>query len=348
MSEFVALDEGHENGPALPQCLPARLAVGRAGEEPTQLGDPTQKGSVALEAFSRSLKLGREDLEGRRRRVRRGGAVASSGIAQRQKADGDDGERPEQWYQPIRLREPALLGPAPRFPGFVKLLHDPPPGVPRDNLERLIEALNRTRRQQQPREPVVPDPHTPDPDRCAPPGTVAGRQKLKLAPGHAGHRLASLGPDSRRAHGAGGPQRCERTATLNQATLPSGPHDRVPAGIPHTLEMREDVGAAVPDRDKGGAVGRVADRLDRFGPDRRLAGLGCDALGRPLRGGPARGCRQPRSRRNVWPRDRAWTTGHARPTRPPSVGRYSRRTAHPRPGRATPPARLQSRRWRCP
>src|SRR3954451_82018 len=59
-------------------------------------------------------------------------------------------------------------------------------------------------------------------------------------------------------------------------------------------------------------------------------------------------CRQPRRRRSVWPRDRAWTTGHARPTKPPSVGRYSRRTAHPRPGRATPPARLQSRRWRCP
>src|SRR3954469_20231488 len=33
----------------------------------------------------------------------------------------------------------------------------------------------------------------------------------------------------RGAHGAGGPQRCERTAALNQATLPSGPHDRVPA-----------------------------------------------------------------------------------------------------------------------
>ena len=32
------------------------------------------------------------------------------------------------------------------------------------DLERLIEALNRTRRQQEPLEPVVPDPHTPDPD----------------------------------------------------------------------------------------------------------------------------------------------------------------------------------------
>src|SRR3954469_11332039 len=73
------------------------------------------------------------------------------------------------------LYEPALFGPAPRFPRFVKLLHDPPPGVSGDNLERLIEALNRTRRQQQPLEPVVPDPHTPDPDRRAPPpGTVAG------------------------------------------------------------------------------------------------------------------------------------------------------------------------------
>src|SRR3954465_12191796 len=169
LSEFVALDEGHEDGPAFPQCLPAGLAVGRAGEKPTQLGDPTQKGSVAPEAFGRSLKLGREDLEGRSWGVRRGGAVAPGGIPQRQKADGDDRQRPEQRHQPIRLREPALLGPAPRFPRFVKLLHDPPPGVPRDNLERLIEALNRTRRQQQPREPVVPDPHTPDPDRRAPP-----------------------------------------------------------------------------------------------------------------------------------------------------------------------------------
>ena len=63
MGEFVALDEGHQNGPAFPQGLPAGLAVGRAGEKPTQLGDPTQKGSVALEAFGRSLKLGREDLD---------------------------------------------------------------------------------------------------------------------------------------------------------------------------------------------------------------------------------------------------------------------------------------------
>src|SRR3954464_8289715 len=86
LSEFAALDQGHKNGPALPQGLPARLAIGRAGEEPTQLGDPTQKGSVALEALGRSLKLGREDLERRRRRVCRGGAVASSSISQRQKA----------------------------------------------------------------------------------------------------------------------------------------------------------------------------------------------------------------------------------------------------------------------
>src|SRR3954470_6178830 len=139
-----------------------------------------QKGSVAPEAFGRSLKLGREDLERRDWGVRRCGAVAPGGIAQRQKADGDDRQRPEQRHQPIRLREPALLGPAPRFPRFVKLLHDPPPGVPSNKLERLIEALNRTRRQQQPLEPVVPDPHTPDPDRRAPPGAVAGRQKLKL------------------------------------------------------------------------------------------------------------------------------------------------------------------------
>src|SRR3954467_11443457 len=96
---------------------------------------------------------------------------------------------PSSGPQPIRLREPALFGPTSCFPRFVKLLHDPPPGVPGDNLERLIEALNRTRRQQQPLEPVVPDPHPPDPDRRAPPGAVAGRPKLKLAPGYADHRL---------------------------------------------------------------------------------------------------------------------------------------------------------------
>src|SRR3954467_2598795 len=144
MSEFVALDEGHENGPALPECLPARLAIGRAAEEPTQLGDPTQKGSVALEAFGRPLKLGREDLEGRRRRVCRGGAVASSGIAQRQKADGDDGQRPEQRHQPIRLCKPALFGPAPRFPRFVKFLPAPPPGWPGRGSGPPRGASNRT------------------------------------------------------------------------------------------------------------------------------------------------------------------------------------------------------------
>ena len=106
-------------------------------------------------------------------------------------------------------------------------------GCTRRRSRAPIEALNRTRRQQQPLEPVVPDPHPPDPDRRAPPWTVAGRQKLKLAPGHTDHRLAGLGPDARGAHGAGGPQRCERTAALNQATLPNGPHDRVPAGLPH-------------------------------------------------------------------------------------------------------------------
>src|SRR5215210_8904141 len=78
LSEFVALDEGHEDGPAFPQGLPAGVAVGLAGKETTQLGDPAQKGSVSLKAFGWPLKLGREDLAGRRWRVRWGGAVASS------------------------------------------------------------------------------------------------------------------------------------------------------------------------------------------------------------------------------------------------------------------------------
>src|SRR3954468_3694237 len=67
-----------------------------------QLGNPTQKGSVGLQAFGRPVKLGREDLEGRHRRVRRGGAVVPGGIPQRQEADGDDRKRPEQRHQPIR------------------------------------------------------------------------------------------------------------------------------------------------------------------------------------------------------------------------------------------------------
>jgi len=80
---------------------------------------------------------------------------------------------------------------------------------------------------------------------------------------------------------AGRAQRRQRAAARDQPSVLRRPHDRIPPGIPYALQMLEDVGTAVGNRDEETAFRRSADRCDRFGPDRRLAGRPRDAFGRP-------------------------------------------------------------------
>jgi signal transduction histidine kinase len=205
LSEFVAFNEDHEDEPALPDRLPAGFAVGLAGEKAAQAGDAAQEVAVGGEAVCWLLKLGGEDPDRRLRHVRRRAAVTPGGIAQPEETNGDDGQSAEQRDQPIGLLQLPLLGPAAGFPGLVELLDDPSPGVPGDDLERLVEALDRPGGQQQPFECVVPDAHARHSDRRAPRGTVARRQKLQLTPGHADDCFSLPGQDRGGAHRTGRP-----------------------------------------------------------------------------------------------------------------------------------------------
>jgi starch phosphorylase len=205
LSEFVAFNEDHEDEPALPDRLPAGFAVGLAGEKAAQAGDAAQEVAVGGEAVCWLLKLGGEDPDRRLRHVRRRAAVTPGGIAQPEETNGDDGQSAEQRDQPIGLLQLPLLGPAAGFPGLVELLDDPSPGVPSDDLERLVEALDRPGGQQQPFECVVPDAHARHSDRRAPRGTVARRQKLQLTPGHADDCFSLPGQDRGGAHRTGRP-----------------------------------------------------------------------------------------------------------------------------------------------
>jgi hypothetical protein len=133
---------------------------------------------------------------------------------------------------------------------------------------RMVEGLDRPRGQQQPFQGVVPDAHARHPDQRAARRTVARRQKLQVAPGHADDRFALSGQNRGRTHRAGCAQRRQRSAARNQPSVLGRPHDRIPAGLPDALEMLEDVGAPVRNRDEEAVRRRTADRRDRFGPDR--------------------------------------------------------------------------------
>jgi hypothetical protein len=132
----------------------------------------------------------------------------------------------------------------------------------------LVEALDRPGGQQQPFECVVPDAHARHSDRRAPRGTVARRQKLQLTPGHANDCFSLPGQDRGGAHRTGRPQRCQRAAPGGQSSILGRPDDCVPAGIPDTLQMLENIGTTIADRNEEAARRRTADRRDRFGPDR--------------------------------------------------------------------------------
>ena len=108
----------------------------------------------------------------------------------------------------------------------------------------------------------------PHPDRRAARWTVTRRQKLQLAPGDADDDFALLGQDRGGTHRAGRAQRRQRSAAGGQPSVLGRANDRIPAGIAHALQMLEDVGAPVRDRDETTARRRTADRCDRFGPDR--------------------------------------------------------------------------------
>ena len=132
-----------------------------------------------------------------------------------------------------------------------KLLHGPAPGVPGDDFECLVEALDRPRGQQQPFH-VSFQTRTPDTRIGArPAGPLRGgrssnsRQATQMTASPC--RVATVAAPIRTDRA----QRRQRAAARKQSSVLGCPHDCIPTGIPDALQMLEDVGATVSTERRG-------------------------------------------------------------------------------------------------